>query len=371
MKPTKMLIAGSFVAALGAGAAGCNAVEVNAQAAPDTSAEQTIAQRLDYSAAEPADEATLARLPGEVVMAEHNSYRFGPSVRARLVEWHVAPGERVATGDALATLVSPELGDLEATAAELARVAREREKYVEQRREDLEAGVVAMRAVQEAELAAAEARAQLNSVRRQLRVRKNKQLRSESGNGWSWVAPMDGRVGDISCKPGGLYGAESPCIELLDMSRAELRVEVPERLLARTEGTYSLQWEPDSASPGTAPVELTLVRREAALDSSSRTQSHYFRDQDDTSLMVGASGLATLNVPAPEGVVLVPRLAVTELQGEPHVFVKASEGLPQPVAVDKRGQFGDGLLVFSEEIEAGTEVVSRGTFLLKSQLALQ
>ncbi|MFP4597649.1 MAG: efflux RND transporter periplasmic adaptor subunit [Persicimonas sp.] len=344
--------------------------------ADKTSADKTIMDRLEFSQARSTQTETLARLPAEVVMAEHNAHRFGPTVRARLVEWQVAPGDQVEVGDALATLVSLELTDLEATAAELSRVVSERQQYVQARREDVAAGVAAISAVEQAELSLAEARAQLGAVRRQLRVRKSGQLESENGNAWSWVAPMAGRVGEVTCTPGGLYGAESSCVELLEASRAELRVEVPARLLDRTEADYSVAFAPNAAAPGAEPVEMDLVRRAASLDADSRTQAHFFRPAADSTaqpglLRVGAAGLATLHVPAPEGVVLVPRLAVTELGGQPHVFVQADGELPTPVAVERRGQVGGDLLIYAEDLAVGARVVSRGAFLLKSRLALE
>ncbi|MFW6057973.1 MAG: biotin/lipoyl-binding protein, partial [Persicimonas sp.] len=117
--------------------------------ADKTSADKTIMDRLEFSQARSTQTETLARLPAEVVMAEHNAHRFGPTVRARLVEWQVAPGDQVEVGDALATLVSPELTDLEATAAELSRVVSERQQYVQARREDVAAGVAAISAVEQ------------------------------------------------------------------------------------------------------------------------------------------------------------------------------------------------------------------------------
>ena len=109
------------------------------------------------------------------------------------------------------------------------------------------------------------------------------------------------------------------------------------------------------------------------MSPTNHTRAYYFRPDDTDSgesMLVGEAGYVTLDVPAGKGTVLVPRLAVTRMDGEPTIFVQR-DGEPEPLTVEIRGQFGTDYLIYSPDLEAGTRVVVRGAFNLKSQRILQ
>lgn len=333
---------------------------------PDVEPELTdttgVESRLEFAEARVAADVSVVRILGQVVVPSNAQWVVGPSVEARLIEWSVTTGSRVRVGDTLATLVSPELGDLASVANELHRVVKEREKNVARLEESVRAGFKSSASLHEAELSLNEARAHLQRVKRQLGTR-NENIRRGHKSQWEWISPVEGQVNALDCIPGGLYSAESRCITIIADDAPRLRVDVSEGFAAKLQNhTPEASW---TATGTSKPLALEFDRRNAGFDSRTRTQAYYFRGDG---LVVGASGPAELNIPAPEGAYAVPRMSVVDVQGQPTVFVE-TDGRPQPTPVDVIGRKGEDTLVTG--IGADDRVVSRGAFALKSILAFE
>ena len=329
----------------------------------ETVASEGVESRLEFAEARVPDELSAVRLLGHVVVPSHARWVVGPSVEARLVEWSVTTGSKVEIGDTLATLVSPELGDLASVASELRRVVDEREKNVTRLEKAVKAGFKSSASLYEAELSLNEARAQLQRVQSQLGVR-NANIRRGQKSQWEWVSPVDGTVAAVDCAPGGLYSAESSCITIVANDAPRVRVDVAETLVHRLgDTTPGARWTP----AGTVEARnLEFERRDAGFNSKTRTQAFYFTGEG---LVIGSSGSADLRIPAPTGAVAVPRMAVVKVLGKSTVFVDTNDERPQPVPVKVIGRSGDDHLITG--IAAGDRVVSRGAFALKSVLAFE
>lgn len=313
--------------------------------------------RLSFTEARAPTKASALRLLGQVEVPSSAQWVVGPSVEARLVAWEVTTGSKVEVGTTLATLVSPELGDLASVENELRRVVGQREKNIGRLKESVDAGFKSSESLYDAELSLSEARAQLQRVQQQLGVR-NANIRRGQKSQWEWVSPVDGLVTDIDCAPGGLYSGESRCITIVAADAPRLRVDVSETEVAKLAGyTPSARWMPAGASEA---MSLEFDRRSAGFDSVTRTQALYFKG---VGLTVGASGSVELEIPAPKGVVLVLRMSVVEVQGTPSVFVDKGGERPEAVAVEDVGRSGEDRLVTG--IAVGDKVVARGAFALK------
>ncbi len=340
-------------------AAACQDSPTKPEASPATGIEA----RLKFIEAQTPSESSVVRLLGQVEVPSNAQWILGPSVDARLVGWSVTTGSRVAVGDTLATLVSPELGDLASVANELSRVVREREKNVGRLKESVDAGFKSSASLHEAELSLSESKAQLQRVQRQLGVR-NANIRRGQKSEWEWVSPVDGVVSAIECAPGGLYSGESRCITIVANDAARLRVDVSESLVAQLgDRVPAAAWTPDGAESST---HLEFERRSSGFHPKSRTQAYYF---NGAAMTVGASGTVELTLPVAPGTVAVPRMAVVEVQGVPTVFVERADELPKAVPVKVVGRRGEDKLITG--IQAGDRVVSRGAFALKSVLAFE
>lgn len=348
---------------------GCDTAVPTAEAAEAKArgAEPPDAQRRYlFTAARRPKEAAVVRLLGQVVVPASARRVLGPTVEARLVEWSVSVGSSVAAGDTLATLLSPELGDLGAVARELDRVVIERRKRLGTIKRAVNAGFNTSALLNDAVLSLAEAKAQLQRVKAQLAARRTDMRRGE-GAGWAWVSPVDGMVTGIQCAPGGLYSAQSQCITIANAAALRVRVDVSERLAHRLGApgvtkAPSAHWFPSSGAP---KATLKFERRSANYDPRTRTQAYYFEGE---ALQIGASGQVELTVEPPEGAVVVARMAVVEVQGQPTVFVAKGEELPHAVPVTVLGREGSETLVKGPGLSEGARVVSSGAFSLKSSL---
>ncbi len=332
-----------------------------------TATDSSLESRLEFSETTPAQHRTVARLPAEVVVPAHARSVVSPSVESRLLSWDVVEGQAVEVGDPLATLVSPELGDLKSAAAQLRRVVAERESILEKKREAVERGYQTAQSLYDAELALSEARAQLASVRRKIRLR-DRDIRSGDESQWKWVTPVSGRIDDIACPAGGLYDAQSKCVSIVDPTRLEVKVDLPQQLDRRLQQVETESVVARFSSDATEDTfEQKLLRRAASLDPATRSRAYYFGDGGMSS--AGSAGWIELQVPPPENAVVVPRQAVRRLQGQEHVFVESDGERPVATEVEVVGRDGDQLLI--RGIPPGTRVVTRGAFLLKSLLAFE
>ena len=86
----------------------------------------------------------------------------------------------------------------------------------------------------------------------------------------------------------------------------------------------------------------------------------------DRTLKAGVFLRAQIRVTAEHDALLVPREALQRAESRTLVFVKRGEGLFEPVAV-RTGE-ADGDLVEVSGLEAGSEVVTTGAFLLKTEV---
>ena len=326
--------------------------------------EAGLSDPIGWVEASAATHATVAKLPAAVVVPQTTRWVAGPPVPARLIAWSVADGDRVVAGQPLATLISPELGDLAAGAAALDRVVAERSRNVERLARAVEAGFRSAEELYTAELALCEAEAERGRTRRQLSGRGDS-VRSKAGSQWEWLAPTSGQIISLACSPGGLYDAASGCLTIVPEQGARVAAHLSAPLLAALAesiraGEVSAQWAPE----GGAATTLALERCLPGFEPHSRTRSCLF---GGAGLQVGAAGTFSVEVPPPAGAARLPRQAVVQLDGQDTVFLQAEPPRPQPVTV--LGRQGADAIVAG--LAPGAVVAGRGAFTLKSRLALQ
>ena len=319
--------------------------------------------RLVHVKPRPAEVLDATRMPAQVVVPKGASWVVGPSVEARLIKWSVVNGSDVEVGDTLATLVSPELGDLSSLASELSRVVKDRQKNAGRLKESVKAGFKSSASLYDAELSLNEAKAQLQRVRRQLRIR-NANVRRGAKSEWEWISPVSGRVSSIDCDPGGLYSSESRCITIIKKDATRVRVDVSEKMAGTFgEKVRQAKWY---APRSNEPRILSLDRREFGFDQLSRTQAFYF---EADGLEMGSAGTIELLIPVPKGALRIPRESVVKLRGKDTVFVVGGEESPKPVAVEVIGREEGDHVVLGISIE--DSIVSQGAFALKSIVAFK
>lgn len=337
-----------------------------------------LGKRIQWADASPAPLATLVTLTAEVVLPPRARYVLSPPMSGRLTQWHIEPGQWLDLGQPLADLRSPELATLQSQESQYKQVVDRYRKLLEDQRAFVRDGVQTIQSLYDAEAAYAEARAQLSAIQSQRQAARALVIPAADGISWTWTAEVQGQVSEISCPLGTVPAAQTPCLTVLDTHQSILRTHLPERHLAllAAQGTaLTARWSPTSAPDDAPPIPMTLIRTDPALDTASRTLALYYSPNNspdnktpaNAALMrPGTTGRVTLSVPNADAAtsVLVPKLCVTQIDNQPHVFINPDD--PKPLPVKVLGRSEDGLIVSSPALKVGDKVAAQGVFLLKS-----
>ena len=311
----------------------------------------TAADRATWQVPSPADRYVVATLAAEVEPLPHARTALAPRVEARIVTWRVAPGERVQVGTPLATILSPRLDALDATARAQRKVREARAAQL-----DLGVGTTSELASAEADLAAAEAA-----------VRDARGATGRADGETVWTSPIAGVVGAITCPQGAEVDPTTACVVIDAPGDVRVRAWLPERHLAAlvdANGTFT-------AADGRTFGPLPLAAVDPAIDPASRTVGVRFEAPiADPPLLAGASGRVALSVRAPDGAVILPETALTSIDGREVVFSRDDEHL-HPMPVTRVGAGPEpGTVVVRAALHDGARVAVTGVFGLKAELLL-
>jgi membrane fusion protein, heavy metal efflux system len=313
--------------------------------------EHGAADRAAWIAPTPAERFVLVTLVADVEPMPRARSALAPRVQARLVAWRVSPGDRVEVGDALATILSPRLDALDATARAQRRVREARAAEL-----SLGVGTTADLATADADLAAADAA-----------IRDARGATGRDGGETVWTSPIAGVVSAITCQQGAEVDPATACVVIDTPGDVRVRAWVPERHLGRlvdVSATFS-------AADGRTFGPLALSAIDPAIDPASRTLGVRFEvPLADPPLLAGASGRVALSVRAPDGAVVVPTGALTSVDGREVVFGRDAHHV-HTFAAERIGPGPEpGTVVVRAALPEGATVAWRGVFGLKSELLL-
>jgi cobalt-zinc-cadmium efflux system membrane fusion protein len=293
-------------------------------------------------------------------------------VAGRVVRILADVGDQVRAGATLATIEGPEV----TAALARHRTAGARHAAALQARERAER-LLEMKAISKAELeqrhsetesAAAEAEAA-----RQDLVRLGLDPGAAAAPGGSLAefpvrAPLSGVVLARSASPGLLVEREGVLFDLADLKQVWAIVDLYEKDLGQVEEQGEVEVRTD-AYPGTVfQGRISLI--EPALDEASRT-AHLRVELENGSgkLRPGLFVTAALPVRGVSNVeaTAVPDEALQTISGLPAVFVEKEPGLYElrPVEI---GSEAHGMVEIRHGLRDGERVVSRGAFVLKSEI---
>jgi membrane fusion protein, heavy metal efflux system len=310
--------------------------------------------------------------PAELQLNGDRVAMVGPRVTGRVARIDVSMGDRVAVGTMLASIDSPDVGSLlasyaSAQAAEsVAQRTYQREKDLFARRVSAEREVLAA----EAELAAA------SSARRTVESRLQALGVAPPQAGPPGPAspllpirsPIQGTVIERNATTGAPVGPDTVLFKLADLSTLWLVAKVPEtavRDIRRGDSmTVKVDAFPDQPVAGRvsyigATVSDTTRTVDVRIDVPNRTgqlkPGMYARAQ-----------LATRDAVERPNRILIPQIAVQELNRKRVVFVPRGDGAFDVREVTVGASVGDDIEVLSG-LKAGDTIVTTGSFTLKSQ----
>ena len=309
---------------------------------------------------------------GTITYDANRASVVAPRAEGRVSAVRADLGDEVRTGAVLALLESPDVGqtrgDVERARAtlEVARDNSEREKRLYEQR------ISSQKEMLEAQGAYKIAQAEFNSAAARISG-----LGAGSGRGgvYGLVSPVSGTVVERNAMPGQVVGPSSNLFTVADLRHLWINADVYESDIGRV-----VRGAPAIVRPRSLPNEefrgrVTFAR--GVVDTSSRTVKVRVEvDNSGLRLRPGMFAQIKIETAAPgtgkqqqdSGALVVPELAVQELNGRQVVFIPSGAGRfsARTITVGKR--LGRGMVSVFAGLRSGESVVSKGAFQLKAEL---
>jgi membrane fusion protein (multidrug efflux system) len=180
------------------------------------------------------------------------------------------------------------------------------------------------------------------------------------------TAPISGVVASRSIKTGNFVQINTPIIRIVDQSRLEATLNVPERELSTLKAGLPIALAVD-ALPGKV-FQGTVDRIAPVVDSGSGTFRVVGSFASDGVLQPGMFGRIRIDYDQRADALVVPRIALLD-DGDPAVFaVRAGKASRVPVKV---GYVDGEWIEVREGLKAGEQVVTAGKVALREGSAVQ
>jgi membrane fusion protein, heavy metal efflux system len=297
-----------------------------------------------------AQTAPVGTMPATVVLPPDARVAVSAPFSGSIRQIFVIPGQQVAKGQPLATIMSrdalqigadlnrarTDLGLARATAARTGQLARE--------------GIIAGARAQEARAALSQAETNISEKSRILAIS------GASASGLITLrAPISGRVSAVSVQTGGpIDGMTAPFV--IDASNAyQLDIQVPERLAGAVQPGMIVSLPGNisgkilSVSPGIDPVSRSLTAK-ASIGAAP-------------GIITGKSIMVSISGRAPPNAVAIPAAALTKVDGKDVVFVSVGNSFKMRAVVAAAGGTTD--ILITDGLLAGEQVATSGLTELK------
>ncbi len=183
----------------------------------------------------------------------------------------------------------------------------------------------------------------------------------------SVVAPISGVVASRSIKPGNFVQINTPIFRIVDDSRLELTLNVPEREIATLKAGQPVKLQVD-ALPGQG-FDGVVDRVAPVVDSGSGTFRVVCAFAGGDVLQPGMFGRIRVDYDKRANALVVPRVALLDDQGTPAVFaVRAGKAVRVPI---KTGYTDGEWTEVREGLKPGDAVVTAGKVALRDGSPVQ
>jgi cobalt-zinc-cadmium efflux system membrane fusion protein len=290
---------------------------------------------------------------------------IGARISGRIRTLSKVEGEDVKSGEAMAELESVELGKAQAEVMK----ARAREK-VARLDEERERRLADARVSPERDAQFAKANAEALTAER---VAAEKAVEALGGtvDGELGIlrlkAPLNGRIVESKVKRGETVEPSNTLFVVADLSKVWVELAVFERDLPAVRENDEVEIRIPSARQVTIPGKISHVSE--VIDPETR--SAHVRVQVDNAeklLRPGLSVLGLIHASGPrESRLVVPRVAITRIDGKPTVFLQVGDGVVEPRQVELGAEDTDDVAVL-KGLDAGNKVVTGGVLALKAEV---
>jgi cobalt-zinc-cadmium efflux system membrane fusion protein len=320
---------------------------------------------ITFATAEKSSFAPLVSVTGTVGFDAQKMAAVGARIAGRVRRILKLDGESVQANDVLAEIESAELG--EAQAALIAARAHAEAATVNEKRER-ELADERISARREAEVAAANAvsaRAEFVAAEQKVRALGGS---TEGAPGVLLLrTPIAGKVIECNVSRGQSVEATHTVFRVADLSRLWVQLAVFERQLGAIRENDPVDILPQGESE--RKVTGIIAHIGDVIDLETRTAPvRVVVDNPEVLLRPGQSVLAKIHTSSPAAAsLLLPRAAVTSVDGKPTVFVSHDPLSVEPRTVVLGGQDAEHVEI-SSGIEPGEKVAVTGVFALKSEI---
>lgn len=321
--------------------------------------------KLEFGVPESAGLTPVVNVTGTVTFDPERVAAVGARISGRVRRIAKFPGDPVKAGDVLAELESADLGQAQ-SAVFAARAHAEAANANEKRETQLaEARVSSQRDAELAKATAASARADLHAA--------EQRVRALGGNGSSEIGilavttPIPGKIVESHVSRGQSVEPSATLFRVADLDRVWIELAVFERELGHITAGDAVEISPQTNLAVVLKGKVAHVGD--TIDRETRSGDvRVVVENVDGSLRPGQSVLAKIHTKTtPSAVLLLPRDAITSVDGKQTVFVEHDALSVEPRAVTTGAR--DGTRV---EITAGLaptdRVATSGVFALKSEI---
>jgi cobalt-zinc-cadmium efflux system membrane fusion protein len=327
----------------------------------------TFAERakIELSPVEIAGLSPVVSVTGTVTFDPERVAAVGARIAGRVRKISKFPGDLVKPGEVLAELESAELG--QAQAAVLAARAHAEAANANDRREAqlAEARVSAQRDAELARATAQAARAELYAAEQRVKALGGN-LPGEIGV-LVLTSPISGKIVESKVSRGQSVEPSNTLFKVADLTRVWIELAVFEHELWHVRVGDKVEISP--RTNGSIVYDGKVAHVGDVIDLETRSSEvRVVVENGDGSLRPGQSITARIHTKtAPNAVVLLPRDAVTSVDGKPTVFVAHDDTSVEPRPVTTGGRDGQRIEIV-KGLERGERVVTSGVFALKSEL---
>jgi cobalt-zinc-cadmium efflux system membrane fusion protein len=321
--------------------------------------------QVEFTPVQRSNLAPVVSVTGTVTFDPEKVAAVGARIAGRVRQIFKLEGDPVKAGDVLAENASAELGQAQA-ALVAARAHAAAATANEKREKELaEARISSNREAEVAAANAVSARADLQAAEQ--RVRALGGVADGVPGILRLSTPIAGKVIERHVSRGQSVEATHTAFRVADLSSLWVQLAVFERQLPAIHQGDTVDLFPQGDGDRKVTGNVSYVGD--VIDLETRTAPVRVEvEHPEIPLRPGQSVLAKIHTSAPVATsIVVPRGAVTSVDGKPTVFVAHDALSVEPRAVQLGGQDGDHVEVLSG-LEENDRVVTSGVFALKSEI---
>ncbi len=325
----------------------------------------TNAPQLNYLTVEPAQErkAAAVGLYGRLAWNEDVTVRVFSPVAGRVTGISTEVNRAVKKGDVLASLASPEFGQMQSDARKAATDLALAGRTIARLRELAQHGAAAQKDLESAEAAYADAKSESERATSQLLTLALGRTNNAPGT-FDLCSPLEGVVVEKSITPGQQIHSDQMLFVVTDPARLWLFLDVTETDAAALSPKQAVLIH-TKAFPGKTFLG-TLEIIGGGLDAATRTLKVRCALENSEKLLRAETYVSADVTGAASGVDMATK-AVFLKDNQRYVFIETTPGQFERRAV-KSGAENNGRAVIVAGLSAGERVVTEGSLLLEAML---